>query len=980
MHNSPAQSNQQGRHAMRRLVPALLLAFGFCTSIDAQTKSPVQPPDYGQWESLAIPREFGGLSPDGKWLAYGINRSNRENELRITNIADGTTKTAAFATQPVFSSDSHWVAYGIGYSEAQEDKMKKDKKPVQRKLGLLNLSTGEQIVVDGIESFSFNPAGTYLAMRRYAPEKKDAPDAAATPESDDTPGATLILRQLSSGHDTSFGNVSEFAWQDLPRRGTLLAMTINSEDKTGNGVQLFNSENASVRVLDSSASVYSGLAWRKDGADLAVLRSKSDDHRESATQIVLAWTHLGDASEANHTYDPTGDAKFPAGMRTVSFHKPTWSEDGDTVFLGMAKWEEKTAEPKKSEKETGGDSQKTDSAKSDSEAKDKDKEKDKKKDAEDPATVAIWNARDTEVMPKQKLSAKRDREKNILCAWHLQNGQFVPLGKDLEEEIVPFNHQQTAYAANWSAYAMERSIGRPAADVYFVDLASGNRTKIQDRLNDDYYLEASPAGHYLLYFHDNNYWTVNTTTRAVVNITKSVPTAFADLEADYTIKQKPAFGFAGWTKDDASIILYDKFDLWQVSPDGSQSTKLTDGAKDQVRHRYVKLNPRDEFIDTDKPLYLSMFGIWTKKSGYARLHPAASGKFTEEHLVWQDKSVDRLGKAKDADVFEYVWQTFTESPNAFVGGADLKDPKQITKTNPFQSNYAWGKEELIDYKNSHGERLQGALYYPAGYDPAKKYPMVVYMYEKLSDGLHQYSAPSERNYYNVGAVTSHGYFMLEPDIVFRPRDPGVSVVDCVTSAVKRVIQMNVIDPKKVGVMGHSWGGFDSVYLATHTTDFFAAAVAGAPITDLVSNYGNHHWSSGIAETDHIETGQQRMEVPLYEDLQAYIRNSAVFGVQNMTTPLLIEVGDSDGTVFFHQGVELYNIARRAKKNVVLLEYAGEDHGLRKKPNQIDYQRRIFAWFGHYLKDEPAAAWITNGESYLDRERELKQLKAGDGKD
>ena len=223
---------------MRRIVPTLILAFGLCTSIHAQTKSPVQPPDYGQWESLAVPREFGGLSPDGRWLAYGINRSNRENELRVTNIADGTTKTGAFATQPLFSSDSLWVAYAIGYSESQEDKMKKDKKRVERKLGLLNLSTGEQIVVEGIESFSFSPTGTYLAMRRYPPEKKDAPDAAANAESEDTPGAALILRQLSSGHDTSFGNVSEFAWQDLPKRGSLLAMTINSEDQTGNGVQL----------------------------------------------------------------------------------------------------------------------------------------------------------------------------------------------------------------------------------------------------------------------------------------------------------------------------------------------------------------------------------------------------------------------------------------------------------------------------------------------------------------------------------------------------------------------------------------------------------------------------------------------------------------------------------------------------------------------------------------------------------------------
>ena len=183
--------------------------------------------------------------------------------------------------------------------------------------------------------------------------------------------------------------------------------------------------------------------------------------------------------------------------------------------------------------------------------------------------------------------------------------------------------------------------------------------------------------------------------------------------------------------------------------------------------------------------------------------------------------------------------------------------------------------------------------------------------------------------------------------------------------------MGVADSARVGVVGHSWGGFDTAFLTTHT-DLFAAGVAGAPITDLVSNYGNHHWSSGIAETDHIETGQQRMEVPLYEDLPAYIRNSAVFNVQNMKTPLLIEVGDADGTVFWHQGIELYNIARRAKKTVVLLAYAGEDHGLRKKANQIDYQQRILQWFGHYLKNEPPQPWIVNGVSVLEREQELKR--------
>jgi dipeptidyl aminopeptidase/acylaminoacyl peptidase len=941
---------------MRRMTTTALLVLGLAITIAAQTKPSVAPPEYGQFETLATVGARGGLSPDGKWLAYGINRSNRNNELRITNIADGTTKVAAFGAQPVFSADSRWVAYAIGYSEAQEEKMRKEKKPVQRKLGLLNLATGETTVVDAVESFAFNASGSYVAMRRFPPEKKESPDATASAESEDTPsGATLILRQLASGRDTTFGNVAEFAWQD---KGRLLAIAINADDKTGDGVQIFDPDSGALRVLNSSISSYSGLTWRKDSADLAVLRSKTDDRHEGATQIVLAWTQVMDPSEAGRTFDPIGDKSFPTDLRVVSFRKPSWSDDGATVFVGVAKWNEKPPAAKTSATANNGDGANSAPVAD-----------------EEPADVDVWHSHDVDVMPKQKIGARSDRQRNMLAAWRLSDNRFVQLGKELTEQVTPIKRQQAAYAANWSAYAMERSIGRPAADIYLMNLATGERTRIKERLPEDRYVQASPGGRYLLYVQDDHYWTVDTTTRAVVNITKNAPTSFVDRESDVTIKQKPAFGIAGWTRNDEAVILYDKFDLWNVAADGSRATRLTDGTAEQVRHRYVRLNPDDEWIDTDKAIYLSLFGIWTKKSGYARLLPGAT---TAERLVWLDKSVTRLSKAKDADVYQYVVEAFENSPDAFVGGSDLKDAKQVTKTNPFQDRYAWGRSELIEYRNDQGERLQGALYYPAGYEAGKRYPMIVYMYERLSDSLHRYVAPGERDPYNASVFTSLGYFVLEPDIAFRKREPGLSVADCVSAAVKKVILMGVVDARKVGIVGHSWGGFDTTFLATHT-DLFAAAVAGAPITDLVSNYGNHHWSIGIAETDHIETGQQRMEVPLWEDLPAYIRNSAVFGVQNMKTPLMIEVGDNDGTVFWHQGVELYNVARRAKKDVVLLVYAGEDHGLRKKPNQLDYHRRIVEWFGHYLKDESAPSWITNGLSYLDREQELKKLKARKGK-
>jgi dipeptidyl aminopeptidase/acylaminoacyl peptidase len=931
----------------------------------AQTKLPPSPAEYGQWETLAgggggrggaAPT---GLSPDGKWLAAGINRSNGQNELRVTSIASGTTKTTAFGSQPAFSADSKWLAFAIGYSEEQAARMRRDNKAVENKLGLMNLESGEQTVIDAIQSFAFSPSGGWIAMRHYPPQRAGANNneggrgggrggrggGGNTGAEENTPGSTLILRNLATGRDTTFGNVSEFAWQDQKWTGVILAMTVSTEDKTGNGASAFDTQTGTLRVLDSSASIYSNLVWRKNSRDLALLKSKDDEKRDGATHILMVWKNVGETSEAAHAYDPGSDAKFPAETRIVPYRRPSWSDDGTTLFAGVAHWY-----PKPPERRTGGRGQ-------------ADNEPDDQPD------VNVWHWRDPEVMAYQVKNVTQIGRRNLLAAWNLDSGKFTQLSQSLTEQVVPLRHQSLAYAADWKDFALERSIGRPSADVYLVDIGSGERTRVKQKLAEDRYMQASPGGRYLLYLESDQFWTIDTRSHAAVNITKNIKTSFVDRESDVSVPQKPPFGVAGWTRNDTEVILYDKFDLWRVPADGSKAVRLTDGSPEEVRHRYVRLNPDEEWIDLEKPVYLSLFGIWSKKSGYAVIQPGKS----PERLVWTDKSIERLGKASDSDVYEYVSGSFEESPNIYAGGAGLKDAKRITDTNPFQSKYAWGRSELIEYKSSKGTRLQGALFYPAGYEPGKKYPMVVYMYEKLSDHVHGYDAPSERKYYSTSVFTSNGYFLLQPDIVFQSRDPGLSVADCVTAAVKKVLEKGDVDEHKVGIIGHSWGGFDASFLATHT-HIFAAAVAGAPITDLISNYGNHHWSSGIAETDHIETGQQRMQVPLYEDLQAYIRNSAIFAVDTMTTPLLIEVGDADGTVFYHQGIELYNIARRSRKNVVLLVYGGEDHGLSKKPDQIDYQHRILAWFGHYLKGDAATPWITEGQSYLDRQRELNKTK------
>ena len=930
------------RRITRKIVGTVVAIVAGATLV-AQQPRPPRPDEYARFETVGPTR---AISPDGKWLAYVVRRSTFQNDLRLQPTDGGAPITIDVGEQAAFSDDSRWLAYLVGFTDEQTAKLRKEKKPLRKKLGLVELATGKTTTVESIESFAFSPSGSHLAMRGYAADAREEAGGANATSETVQPGTTLVVRELATARDTTFGSVSEIAWQD---KGPRLAFAVTVENGVGNGVQLFDTATGALRVLDSSASAYTGLSWRKNSAALAVLRSTNDPSREGPNYVALVWQDVAAGTAAREL--DASKSGLAADLRVVRFRTPLWSVDGAYLFIGVGPWH---ARP--SALEAGRQSRRIAVT---------------SENPDELPDVQVWHPSDPIVMPRQKIDARRDRERSMLAAWSIADSRFVRISQAAGEEATPIKRSARAVVVDTNAFAMERSIGRVFANVAVVDLRTGARTDIAQRI-EDRAVQTSPEGRYLLYVRDNHVWTVDLNTGKQTNVTAAAATTFVDKESDDTGPNKPPFGVAGWTTGDRSVWLYDKHDIWDVRSDGSGATRLTNGAAAQIRYRYVRLDPDEEWIDAAKPVVVSQFGMRSKKSGYAHL-TVADGAPSVTSRVFLDKRVNLLVKAARADRMVYVVQDFDDSPDYFVSDASFADGRQITATNAFMREYAWGRSTLIEYKNKQGLALQGVLTYPANHDPSKKYPMIVYMYEKLSDGMHAFSMPSEREYYNPAAFTARGYFLLQPDIVFRPRDPGLSVVESVVPAVQRVIDMGLVDAGKIGIVGHSWGGFDTVFLATHT-NVFKAAVAGAPITDLVSNYGNHHWSSGIAETDHIETGQQRMQVPLYEDLQAYIRNSAIYTAHTMQTPLLVMFGENDGTVHWHQGVALYNITRRAGKNVVLLAYAGEDHGLRKRQNQIDYHHRIFEWFDHYLTGAEPPRWMTHGERYLERERDLQQRK------
>ena len=303
----------------------------------AQPPRMLAPEEYSRWEQLAAQRS--PLSPDGKWLVYGINRASRQNELRVQPSTGGNAVTIAFGEQPAFSDDSRWLAALVGMSEENEAKLRKDKKPIRKKLAIVDLNAGSVTNVDAIESFSFSATGTHLAMRHYAPETPTPPEPA--PGTEPAPkGTTLVVRELSTGRDTTFGSVSELAWQ---HRGPLLAFAV-TVDGAGNSVQLFDPAAGTLRTLDSSPSFYAGLAWRRESASLAVLKSSTDDGREGPAFSVLAWPDVASAPATRHEL-ASRDAVLGPDLRVVRFRAPQWSEDGARLYVGVARWRLKPAAP-----------------------------------------------------------------------------------------------------------------------------------------------------------------------------------------------------------------------------------------------------------------------------------------------------------------------------------------------------------------------------------------------------------------------------------------------------------------------------------------------------------------------------------------------------------------------------------------------------------------------------------------------------------
>jgi dipeptidyl aminopeptidase/acylaminoacyl peptidase len=876
--------------------------------------------DYPLWKDI----EEVTISDIGDWISYGYRPKGGDITLYIKNLENRKVYEIPVGSDPVISSDSRWAAYKINPSKEEAEKLRKEKKPVTTKLELLDLRSGDKVTYAGTSSFVFSNDSGFFAVKKNKTEKDAKHD-----------GTDLVLRKLETGQDLNIGNVGEFSFN---HGGNMLAYTIDADKKAGNGVYVLVLETGAIRSLDSGEADYAQLAWDDNGREslmgykkgnvLAVLKGKKPEKFLLKENQLLIFKGIGTDAPSKIVYDPAGDKGFPEGMILSEKGELTWSEDNARIFCGI---KEQGPEPEKSDNPA--------------------------------ANVDVWHWKDERLQSVQKVEAERDRRFTYRSVFLLGPERFICLTDEAMRTIDISRTGKWAVGRDDKRYRLDVNRSMNTADYYRVDLDSGGRQPIVAMLPGR--TQLSPDGEYFLYFKDSHFWAYEMEKENTANISESAPVSFVDTEMDIPTDERP-WGIAGWTKDGKGVIVYHKYDIWELKLDGSEAANLTRGAGDEkeIRFRYERLDSEEMYIDTSRPLLLSAYGERTKKAGYFRLEPDDN----LEELVYDDVMFGRrLTKAKKADKILYTRETFVDFPDYYVSDSRFQDTVKVTDANPQQKDYAWGSRILIDYENSLGKKLQATLTLPAGYVKGKKYPMLVYIYETLSQRHHDYSMPTYDDRPHMSLYASDGYLVLMPDIVYTVGTPGSNALDCVGAAVKKVIELGYADPGHIGLQGHSWGGYESSFIVTQS-DMFACVVTGAPLTNMPSMYNILYKRTGDTNQGQIETGQGRFGRDVYpmKDLELYVSQSPMHHAAKITTPFLILHGTEDGSVDWNQGLEFYVAAKRLGKEVILLSYPGEPHHLRKEENQKDFQLRMKQYFDHYLKGTPAPDWMTNGIPYLEK--------------
>jgi dipeptidyl aminopeptidase/acylaminoacyl peptidase len=858
------------------------------------------------------------ISDDGKWVAVKTEPWRGDATVAAYN-QKGEEVVAVSPAGKGELSASHYliVTKTAPLEETEALKLKKTKPkdmPMDR-LVIYNLLDGKEEVIDSLATYKLAEDADFLAY-----------------QSGKGSDSTLYVRSLDGAQTVRFGMVSQYLFS---KENSVLYFVTKDTANLRPGLYAYRpGKDTAPQALLEGKGVFKQIAADETGGKAAFLYCA--DRKATDTDFAL---YLSEGNQpAVKIAERTADF-LPEGWVISENGRIRFTKQSARLFFGIA------PEPK---------------------------QKDTTLLTENRPDVHIWNWDEDTQYTVQDYNRSTDLKRTYTVTYNIAARNFVQLTTPETDMLMPVTDDAVTKALLTVSkpYATESMWeGASREDVYLIDLLTGATTPVKQGLVAR--VRLSPKGKYAYWYsvQDSSWYTWTVADGKEHRLT--APSTFVAWNEEHDTPSHPqSYGTAGWTAGDEALLIYDRFDIWRFSPvAASPPVNLTrNGRATAVTYRDVALDREETYIDAGKPRLLLGFNHTTKGYGYYEANLAKPD--APATLIAGDYMLAPPVKAKNSRAVIYTVESFAAYPDVHLSDLSFKRTAQLTHGIRQQDAFVWGTAELTSWTSLDGELLEGVIYKPAGFDPSKKYPLIVNFYERNADTYNSYRMPEpHRSSVDYHFYNSNGYVVFNPDIVYLDGYPGESCYKAVMSGVTALIAKGYIDEKAIGAQGHSWGGYQDAYLATRT-NLFAAIESGAPVVNMFSAYGGIRWGSGMNRSFQYEHGQSRIGKSIWESPLRYLENSPLFDMDKVETPILIMANDKDGHVPWYQGIEFFVALKRLQKPVWLLNYTGEPHWPTRMANKIDFQKRMFQFFEHYLHHKPMPRWMSEGVPAVDRDFEL----------
>lgn len=910
---------------MKRIILLLLLAV-FLLPAFSQLQRPLTINDLAKWNRITEKI----ISNNGEFAGFVIEPWEGDPSIELYEIKKDKKTFFKSSSGIAFTADSKFLTFTIKptFEETRELKLKKTKRE-NMPLNMLGIYDIQKMTTDTImrlKSFRL-PAkwsGWIVWQCEPAITTKEK-DKTVKKESEEN-GYHLCIRNLSEGTTDTIKFVTGYILaQEAP---VLLCSTTGDDKNLSAGVIMINLEKKTRNELFIKDVNYKQLSLSKKADQAAFLISSDNKKDKTGNNWSLCyWNGSGKATIVAEK----GNPGIPAGWIINENYPLTFGEKSRRLFFGTS--------PEFKLKDTT------------------------MLDEEKP-NVDIWHYAEGKLHTVQVIDKERDLKRAYLAVYHNDLKRTVQLGNtDMPlVQLIDKGDAAKVLALSNLPYELEKMWESSPVryDMWLIDIISGTPKKLKTNIRAN--IRPSPAGKYIYWYNytDSSFYSYDIKTEKEFKLTNP-RTIICYNELNDVPNIAPPYPTAGWLKDDNAFLIYDRYDIWSLDPSAkNEPVNLTlNGRKNRVTYRLINIDYDNEYIDPSEMQYLSAFNEVSKESAFYRINLQKPGN--PEFLTGGNYSLGTPVKARNADAVIFTKETFELFPDYEISDLSFSKSKRLTDANPQQKDFLWGSSpELLTWFSLDGKEIKGLLYKPAGFDPSKKYPMIVNFYEKSSDEMYRHRIPEpHRSTIDYHYYTSNGYLVFNPDVHYVDGYPGQSAYNCVMPGIMHIIEKGFVDEKHIGAQGHSWGGYQVAYLATRS-DLFAAIESGAPVVNMYSAYGGIRWETGLNRSFQYEREQSRIGATIWEAPHLYWENSPLFAIEKVSTPILIMANDKDGHVPWWQGIEFFIALRRLGKPSWLLNYTGEPHWPLKLPNKKDFQIRMSQFFGHYLKGEPMPRWMKEG--------------------